>query len=153
MDKNLLVITVTSAGGKGPPNAQILVNDEPVAVSAKEFGKYRKPQSNSAHRGLHLAVINPENGFVEIAAVYDTSESSLAFDNFIDSDIPEGYIVAAACNDDFTAEISEGGLGWFESMGSRVAREVRYKRGFAFVGVFGRNEVSEKMALKQEETV
>ena len=39
---------------------------------------------NGHDRGLHIVVINPYNGNVEKAKVFDTHVSSLAFDEFVD---------------------------------------------------------------------
>ena len=56
----------------------------------------------SFDRGLHIVVINPFNGILEWAIVFDTCTSSEDLDCFITNDIPEGYIVVAACMDDCT---------------------------------------------------
>ena len=38
---------------------------------------------NGHYRGLHIAIINPNNGRIHQARVFDTYKTSDAFDNFI----------------------------------------------------------------------
>lgn len=90
--------------------ARITIND--VAVEFKE--------GEGDSRGLHIAVINPKDFKVAMAKVFDTYKSSDELDNFIKSnDIPKGYIVAAACKDDCTTNLSKRGISWFETLGSK----------------------------------
>ena len=63
-------------------------------------------------------IINPANGTVEFAKVFDTYKHSNSFDDFIFKGIPEGYIVAAACKDECVTQLSLTGKLWFETMGS-----------------------------------
>ena len=74
---------------------------------------------DSVDRGLHIVVINPFNGILEWAIVFDTYLSSDELDCFITSDIPEGYIVVASCKDDCVTNLSHYSKLWFESMGSK----------------------------------
>lgn len=57
------------------------------------------------------------------ARCFDTYISSTLFDQTI-IDIPDGYIVAVACKDEFMTSLSESGKKWFESMGSKKIRDV-----------------------------
>ena len=64
---------------------------------------------------MHIVVINPKNGKVVTAQVYDTyrkyenrsSTEMSKFDNFVSENIPDNYIVAAACKDDCAENLSE----------------------------------------------
>ena len=42
------------------------------------------------------------NGRVEPTKVFDTYEKSNGFGEFVESDIPDGFIVVAACKDECT---------------------------------------------------
>ena len=64
-------------------------------------------------------IINPARGQVEEAKVFDTYNSSAEFDKFIENDIPDGYILVAACKDDCTKRLSQGAKAWFQKMGSK----------------------------------
>ena len=52
-------------------------------------------------------------------------------------DIPDGHIVVAACKDDCVTKLSEKGKLWFENMGSKDILKLKYRCGFAFIGIFG----------------
>lgn len=70
-----------------------------------------------------------------MAKVFDTYETSTALDKLITGDlIPEGHIVAAACKDDCTTNISFAAMNWFTEMGSREFTNLHYRDGFAFIG-------------------
>ena len=63
---------------------------------------------NGHYRGLHIVLINSEDGKVEMAKVFDTYQSSDEIARFITDDIPEGTIVAAACQDDCISKMAWG---------------------------------------------
>lgn len=85
------MIQCKSAGFDSGNYAKISMNDFSVEVERNYQNHYR---------GLHIVVINPNNGKVESANVFDTYESSKHLDIFIKTFIPNGYIVVAACKDD-----------------------------------------------------
>lgn len=85
----MIVIQVHSAGHNAGNFAKVLINDAPVQPLPKN--------ENGHHRGLHVVIIHPQTGKVEMAKVFDTYKSSSAFDGFITKGIPYGYIVVAAC--------------------------------------------------------
>ena len=96
-----LVHTSAQSSGYNSSNiALITINNIPVIVQKNEHNHYR---------GLHIVVINPSNGKVEMAKVFDTYKTSNAFDNFIDERIPHGYVVIAACKDDCVTKLSRKG--------------------------------------------
>ena len=68
---------------------------------------------NNHYRGIHIVLINPENGRVESAKVFDTYKSSKIFDQFIEDGIPDCYIVIAACKDEGTKSLSTKAIEWF----------------------------------------
>ena len=76
---------------------------------------------NGSERGLHIVLVNPDNGDVEFAKVFDTDQSSELFDELIakENAIPDGYIIVAAGRDDCVAQLSEASKEWFRSIGSK----------------------------------
>ena len=101
-------------------------------------------------RGLHIVVLNTTNCQVYKAQVFDTYRSSEQFDKFVDEPLPDGHIVAAACMDECVTKLSDKGVEWFESMGSQCISKLRYRCGFAFIGVVGSNTPLEQMSTKKE---
>lgn len=106
-------------------------------------------------RGLHIVLINPKNGKVELAKIFDTYKSSDLFDNFIkNEEIPEGYIIVAACQDDFMTNLSTNGKIWFQKLGSKEIDNVEYRCAFGFIAISGKTEkVQEKMAISKNAKV
>ena len=97
-DESLITIQTQSAGFDAGNFATITRNNELLKVERNE---------NKHYRGLHIVIINPENGKVECAKVFDTYKSSACIDNFLfNIDLPEGYIVVAACKDDCVTKMS-----------------------------------------------
>ena len=84
-----------------------------------------------------MVIFNPLIGLIECAIVFDTYESSKKLDEFIWNDIPNGYIVIAACMDECTKNLSDSAKLWFENMGSQEIWNLKYRCGFAFIGVVG----------------
>ena len=104
---------------------------------------------NNHKRGLQLAVINPITHKIETAEVFDTYKSSKDLDDFIlNSRISKGRIVVAVCKDDCVTELSRSAKQWFsENLGSREIWKLKFRHGFALIGVFGDNEkTNEKRA-------
>lgn len=83
-------------------------------------------------------IFNPFLGRIECAMVFDTYYSSDVFEKFISHDIPNGFIVIAACKDECTSNLSHSAKFWFGKMGSREIWNLKYRCGFAFVGIMGR---------------
>lgn len=73
---------------------------------------------NDHHRGFHIVVLDPTDGEIIAAKVFDTYSSSEGLDWFLRDGIPHGYIVIAACKDDGARHLSERGKQWFANMGS-----------------------------------
>lgn len=67
-----IIIQAESAGCDGGDLAAITINNVTVEMS----------NDTKDHRGLHIVVINPSTGGVELARVFDTYESSDDFDSF-----------------------------------------------------------------------
>ena len=72
--EKVILIQVSSAGFEAGNYAKITINNYKVAVNKNE---------NGHERGLHLVVINPESGQIEISRVFDTYKSSSELENFI----------------------------------------------------------------------
>ena len=94
---------------------------------------------NGHRRGMHLVIINPQNGKVETAQVFDTYKTSEDFASFVTEPIPKGRIVAAACEDDCTSSLSPELIKWFSDMGSKEISQLEYRQSFAFIGVIGKS--------------
>lgn len=91
------------------------------------------------YRGLHIVVINGNDGRIEKAQVFDTFRSSETLEKFINAKTPDGSIIVVASQDDCTTNLSEKAVAWFESMGSSDILRLRYRCGFAFIGVLRLN--------------
>ena len=75
-----MTIQASSAGFEGGNHAEITINGFPVQVSTT---------SKNNDRGLHIIIINPLNGRVELAQVFDTFKSSTELEKcFISHDDP-----------------------------------------------------------------
>lgn len=109
---------VSSAGYNGGNLAKITIDGVPVRCEKNSQGHYR---------GLHIVIINPANGEVALAKVFDTYKYSKAFDDFIAGGIPELYIVIAACKDDCTKNLSWNGRKWFQGLGSKEIMNLQYR--------------------------
>ena len=105
-----LVIKVTSAGYASGEQTEITVNGKAVKPETNENGHFR---------GLHIVLINPLSGKVELSKVFDTYSSPGGFEYFIQGNvIPLSYIVVAACQDDCSARLSPDSKSFFQQLGS-----------------------------------
>lgn len=105
----------------------------------------------NGQRGLHVVIIEPRNGQILLAKVFDTHQDADTFDRFIVHGLPEGTIVVAACKDDCSMSLSEKAKQWFANMGSEEIWKLRYRFGFAFIGFSGRKQANEKRAMEDTE--
>ena len=102
-----------SAGFEAGNFAKIIINNTPVKVEKNE---------NNNYRGLHIVIIDPSRGNILSAKAFDTyksQKSSSAIAEFINTAIPEGHIVVAACKDECSKKMSGKVKWWFENMGSK----------------------------------
>ncbi len=67
MKNGTIMVTATSSGENDKDYALITVDGRDVEMMPNENGHYR---------GLHIAIINPYTGKVEVARVFDTYKSS-----------------------------------------------------------------------------
>ena len=142
VENGLISIAVQSSGFlAGNSAAQISVNDRPIDLQKND------------HKGMHIVLINPYTGEVDASKTFDTNKTSEPLDTFIGGHIPEGYIVAAASQDDCFKKLSEKAIRWFEKMGSKEIRKLKYRDSFAFTGVIGRNQVRERLSASTGEKV
>lgn len=102
---------------------------------------------NGHLRGLHIVVINTIYGTVETCQVFDTYKTSNNFDEFIMKDIPENYIIVAACSDECISNLSQKGKQWFSNLGSKQIWHLKYRCGFSFIGLSKRMKAFETRAL------
>ena len=85
-------------------------------------------KNESGHfRGLHIVVINPDDGKVFFAKCFDTYKTCKGFDRFILYGAPPGFIVIAACKDDCVTFLSQDAKKWFGIMGSSAIYELSYR--------------------------
>lgn len=109
---------------------------------------------NDHERGLHVVLINPTNGKVDFAKVFDTYEPSNDFVQWITANKEKkGSIVVAACQDDCSKSMPVFCKKWFEEMGSTEIMNLEYHQGYAFIGTIGGKECHEKRATKLTEEV
>ena len=114
-----------SAGFEDGNIAEIRLNGNLIYVEKNESNHYR---------GLHIVIVNPANGKVEFAQVFDTHKAPDNFDNFIKKVMPDRHIIIAACKDDCKQHLSDQARVWFGSMGSFEIYGLIYRKGFAFIG-------------------
>ena len=68
--------------------------------------------------------------------------------------MPEGFIVIAACKDEFTTNLSQIARGWLEGMGSKETSKLEYRCGYVFIGISGGlRPAHEQRALKPSDAV
>lgn len=79
-------------------------------------------------------VIHPETGKVVLAKAFDTYTTSDAFEDFIAHDIPDDYIIVAACKDDCANRLSYNVQTFFGQMGSQEIWQLKYRESFVFIG-------------------
>ena len=91
---------------------------------------------------MHIVVIDPKNGEIEWARVFDTHESSEEFEEFCGK-IQQGHIVVAACKEDCQKNMSNGIKNFFAYMGSTQIWNLKYQSLFAFIGIIGVKEPNE----------
>ena len=113
-----LLVTAGSAGFEGGNFARIMINGEAVTMECND---------NFNYRGLHIVVVDPADGQVKTAKVFDTYEYSDGFDEFIKADIPDGDIIVAACMDDCISNMSEAGKEWLSNLGSEEIDNLEYR--------------------------
>ena len=93
-----MVIQAESAAHRDGREAKVTINGLPV--------KFEK-NINGHFRGLYIVVINPANGKVEKAKIFDPYMSHHEFDEFTRNDnIPTGHIVVATMKDEFVMNLS-----------------------------------------------
>lgn len=108
--QTIYIIKATSAGFHAGKFSEISVNNLPVSVDLNH---------NSHYRGLHIVVINPNNGYIMFARAFDTYDTSEHLDHFVTNYVvPEWYIIVAACNDDCFESLSILSKMWFANLGS-----------------------------------
>ena len=63
---------------------------------------------NYHHRGLHILVVDPSDSKNNKAHIFDTYQTSSALERFIadKENVPEGYFLAAACQDECVTKLS-----------------------------------------------
>ena len=143
-NKEILVIQASSAGYLGGCSARITMNEEPISF---------EQNAHEHHRGLHIAIIDPENGKVISKKVFDTYITSKRFEAFLKLGIPPGSIVVAAGQDECAEQLSTYVKQWFADMGSKDVFQLEYRCAFAFIGINGKRQANEKKATKPEDKV
>ena len=134
--KEIFIVSARSAGYHDGNYATITINDTPANISVNE----KKHQ-----RGIHLVVINPENGKAVHSRCFDTYTDSEDFEKFIkETDIPDGHIIVAALKDEGAKWMSDRVKNWFTSLGSGEIKRLQYQHAFCFIGIMGSTECNEE---------
>lgn len=129
--KHVLVIQAQSGGFSAGKFAKVTLNDTPITPANNESGHLR---------GLHMVVVSPSTGKVELAQVFDTYASSEKLDQLIDDAeiLRDGSIVIVACSDDCATSLSPKAQTWFStSLGSKELQHLEYRQSFAIIGTIG----------------
>ena len=85
---------------------------------------------------------------------YDTYKSSKEIELMIEKGITKGHIVIAACKDGCITHMSTTCYHWFKSMGSRAIQKLKFRMGFAFIGISQiSSHVKEKRAKHKKNSV
>lgn len=95
-----MVVKAVSAGYDAGNFAHISINNESVTINQNENGNFK---------GLHIVLLNGKTGKMETIECFDTSDKKMEceeLDAFIESEIPNGFIVIAACKDDCVSGLS-----------------------------------------------
>lgn len=101
-----------------------------------------------------MVLIDPFKASIVHSEVFDTYISSENFNKFILREIPNGFIVVAACKDDCMTGLSIKAKEWFVKLGSEQIYDLKYQHAFTFIGVKGYTQkTSEKLGSKKSETV
>lgn len=64
--------------------------------------------------------------------------------------IPDGFIIIASCQDECTTAMSERVKQWFEHLGSKEIRNLKYRQSYAFIGIKGKQDCQEKRSGEKE---
>ena len=107
---------------------------------------------NGHYRGLHIAIINPDDGTVESAKVFDTYATCTKLDLFIKWPPKDGRIMAVACKDECTTKLSNIAYWFFNNNGAKEMWNLNYRQGFAFIGIVGTQEGNESRAATTRDT-
>ena len=141
----VMVVKVASGGYNAGNFAKITINDVEVPLKMNEK---IVPEDTIHDRGLHVVVINPHDGRLDSVNVFDTYATSLTLRKFISTAIfKKDYIVAAACKDDMARLLHKKCKDWFEHMGSKQIYNLKYRMGFAFIGVIGKKTCVERISV------
>ena len=91
------------------------------------------------YRGLHIVVIDPIDGTVKLAKVFDTFESSEDLSSYLfgPSSPTAGSIVVATCKNECWRRFSDSCKRWFKKMGSTEIDNVEHKQAYVFIGTVG----------------
>lgn len=144
-NRYLMIIEVRSAGFEGGNKASISVNGKIVQV---------EKNSNGHFRGLHIVVIDPDNGKIVLAKAFDTHATTLGIKEMLDGGgAPEGFIVIAACQEECVKKMTQKIKKWFTDMGSSEIWNIQHRQAFAFIGIADRCEPHEVRGISLKEPV
>jgi hypothetical protein len=129
-----------SVGNTGVTSpVEISVNS--AGLSAGNFAYITvKDQDASTHRrGYNVAVIDPHSGAVVEKAGFDTWANEYEAQDLADfvTQIPEGYIVAVAVQEDGAAHLTEAAVRALLSLGAQIDLRGTEHRSHAIIGVKG----------------
>lgn len=131
-------IEVHSAGYEHGNYARVLVNEKEV-FTAKEAG-----------RGINLVALDFETHKLVYSAKYDTygdGNASAKLVKDFKEKLPEFCIVVVGVKDEASNKLSKEAKGLFKELGSKQVSNLKFREGWAFIGVKGVKKSSEKRGM------
>jgi hypothetical protein len=128
-------IEVHSAGYKHGNYAKVLVNEKEVFTN-KEAG-----------RGINVVALDFETHKVIFTGKYDTYADPKANDRLVadfKEKLPQFCIVVAGVKDEASNKLSKEVKGLFRELGSKNLKNLKFREGWAFIGVRGVKKAEEK---------
>ena len=122
------VVQAKSAGYDGGNYAKIQINQNVITPDKNE---------NCNYRGLHMVVLNPKDGKVLHANVFDTYKGSGCLKSFMWNYLADGDIIIVACMDECVTGMTDMIKDWFKDMGSKEISNLGHGEGFVFIGEHG----------------
>jgi len=132
-------IEVHSAGYVSGNEARVLINEKEVFTNKE------------ANRGINLVALDFETHKVVYKNSYDTFGGAAASAQLVKDykeKLPEFCIVVAAVKDEASRKLSKEVKELFGSLGSNAIKNLKFREGWAFIGVKGLKKSKEKKGEK-----
>ena len=132
-------IEVHSAGFVNGNYARVLVNEKEVLANSQ------------ANRGINIVALDFETHKVVFKGTYDTYGDAKASDQLLSDfkeKLPEYCIVVAGVKDEASKRLSKNVKELFRDLGSKTISNLKFREGWAFIGVKGVKKASEKIGMQ-----